>query len=42
LPYDNYTIGLALGVLDPVLPAPVCTAIALGTGIVETVISENT
>jgi triacylglycerol esterase/lipase EstA (alpha/beta hydrolase family) len=42
LPYDEYTIGLALRVLDPTLPAPECTAIALGTGIVETVIAENT
>jgi hypothetical protein len=42
LPYDDYTIGLAIAVLDPALPAAACTPVALGAGILEMVISENT
>jgi triacylglycerol esterase/lipase EstA (alpha/beta hydrolase family) len=41
MPYDNYTTGLVLRILDPASAPPVCTAVPLGTGVAEMLISEN-
>ena len=32
--YDPYTLGLVLQALDPATPAPACTPVPLGTGMI--------
>ncbi|QSE87651.1 alpha/beta fold hydrolase (plasmid) [Rhodococcus pseudokoreensis] len=42
MPYDEYTLQLVMGVLDPTMPpAPPCTAVPAGTGILEMILTEN-
>jgi triacylglycerol esterase/lipase EstA (alpha/beta hydrolase family) len=41
MPYDDYAVGLLLKTLDPASAVPACTAVALGAGILEMVIAEN-
>ncbi|RYE38197.1 MAG: lipase, partial [Hyphomicrobiales bacterium] len=42
MPYDEYTVQLVMGVLDPAqAPAPPCTVVPAGTGVLEMILTEK-
>ena len=43
MPYDEYTVQLVMGVLDPAQAAtpPPCTVVPAGTGVLEMILTEN-
>lgn len=42
MPYDEYTLQLVMGVLDPAMAVtPPCTAVPAGAGVLEMILSEN-
>jgi len=42
MPYDEYTLQLVMGVLDPAQPVtPPCTTVPAGTGVLEMILTEN-